>query len=423
MSSPPHGLVYPPSLLPSLRILTPRPHPHQPIRLLPLHLFSQIHFSAQLSHCPDNIIFPFLHGLEGSNHAQNLFFATGSTRGGHGERVVIPPAKVPRFRGLIWCVCEDDLEPDLITVVSKLEAEAFEDVEELEDDFYSSEEDLDTDELERLENRSDEFAMDVDAAGFSEGGDKHMHPVHHRTPLSQVTPTPTPCPNSTKIQISTTAPHDRRDSNASTASSSVSSTSKFTEEDDRESVSTSATSLSPSSPSSPLSESQCPTSAPAQTQTPNPNTNSKDTPPLLTSTFRPKDLLRDGVNGPEFIPPRIPDGISLRNFGIQVVRISFSPNSFIHAYYYFILAGLCYTERYRCLLSQRPYPRSHEPRRALQSRHRESSFGTQRAYPKRPSQRQQRRIRRCAGLQRFRPRCEEGGYGSSDTAFDGEVAR
>lgn len=78
-------------------------------------------------------------------------------------------------------------------------------------------------------------------------------------------------------------------------------------------------------------------------------------PPLITSTFRQKDLIRrvpsfksarslkrrssseqaidlvkpsdeedDGSDGEwEFIPPRIPDGISLRNFGIQVVRLSF----------------------------------------------------------------------------------------------------
>ena len=388
-----HGLIYPISLLSSLPILTPRPYPHQPIRLLPLPVFSQLHFNAQLSHCPDNIIFPFLHGLEGSNHAQNIFFATGSTRGAHGDRVVIPPAKVPRFRGLIWCICEDDLDLNLINVVSKLEVDPFEDVEDLEDDFYSSEEELDGEELERLDSRSDEFAMDVDA-GFSDGEDKHMHPVQHRTPLSsQVTPTPTPGPNVTKIQINitpTATTHDRRDSNASTlstASSSVSSTSKFTEEDDRESVSTSATSLSPSAPSSPLSESQCPpstltpTSVPAQIQTPNPTpkptTTPKDSPPLLTSTFRPKDLLRSGSNGePEFVPPRIPDGISLRNFGIQVVRfLSYSLPS-IRLFMYNPLAGLRYAKRHRRLLSQRPYPRSYEPRRTLQSRYREIGLGT-----------------------------------------------
>lgn len=42
-------------------------------------------------------------------------------------------------------------------------------------------------------------------------------------------------------------------------------------------------------------------------------------PTLLTSTFYPRDLLRPTFDsGWEFVPPRIPDGISLRNFGIQV---------------------------------------------------------------------------------------------------------
>lgn len=66
-------------------------------------------------------------------------------------------------------------------------------------------------------------------------------------------------------------------------------------------------------------------------------------PPLLTCTFRPKELLRKrkitmtskDANSPpevppevkkksvwEFVPARVPDGISLRNFGIQVVSVS-----------------------------------------------------------------------------------------------------
>lgn len=49
-------------------------------------------------------------------------------------------------------------------------------------------------------------------------------------------------------------------------------------------------------------------------------------PPLLTGTFRPKELLRriksrNGEFDWEFTPVKVPDGISLRNFGIQVVCI------------------------------------------------------------------------------------------------------
>lgn len=67
-------------------------------------------------------------------------------------------------------------------------------------------------------------------------------------------------------------------------------------------------------------------------------------PPLLTCTFRPKELLRKrkahvpvtegGVQELkrktvwEFVPTRVPDGISLRNFGIQVVSNNFSSPGF-----------------------------------------------------------------------------------------------
>ena len=51
--------------------------------------------------------------------------------------------------------------------------------------------------------------------------------------------------------------------------------------------------------------------------------------PLLTSTFRAKDLIRpvaspfeDGSGEWEFLPAKVPDGISLRNFGIQVVSFA-----------------------------------------------------------------------------------------------------
>ena len=67
------------------------------------------------------------------------------------------------------------------------------------------------------------------------------------------------------------------------------------------------------------------------------NANPTFSPPLLTSTFRPKELLRkveakcrdrksrrddsdlENEGEWEFVPARVPDGISLRNFGIQVV--------------------------------------------------------------------------------------------------------
>ena len=79
------------------------------------------------AHAPDSVIFPFLHGLEGNNDAQNAFFI--GTRGqlmcqeeGSDEEQddeaekrrylrMMALVRVPRFRGLVWVASdEDDVE-------------------------------------------------------------------------------------------------------------------------------------------------------------------------------------------------------------------------------------------------------------------------------------------------------------------------
>lgn len=67
------------------------------VGLLPLHTFSAMHLEHIVSHPPDDVLFPFLHGLEGDNAAQNAFFAGAGVR-------------VPKHRGLVWVVCEEDLK-------------------------------------------------------------------------------------------------------------------------------------------------------------------------------------------------------------------------------------------------------------------------------------------------------------------------
>ncbi|PPQ92589.1 hypothetical protein CVT25_007281 [Psilocybe cyanescens] len=139
-----NGLVYPPGLLDVLPVLHSakdksrnRPHRHplpqsqpQPIRALSASQFADFHLQHTLAHPPDNTLFPFLHGLEGDNHAQNTFFASssfaaaaGSGSAGarqhqhhqhqhshqHDPNARITP-KVPNYRGLVWVVCEEDLE-------------------------------------------------------------------------------------------------------------------------------------------------------------------------------------------------------------------------------------------------------------------------------------------------------------------------
>ncbi|KAF9058940.1 hypothetical protein BDP27DRAFT_1431996, partial [Rhodocollybia butyracea] len=82
--------------------------------------FKDLHSQHILSHPPDSVLFPFLHGIEGNNEAQNLFFAT---QGQHVQPVACDRnafdgqrthkatrTKAPKYRGMMWVICEDDLE-------------------------------------------------------------------------------------------------------------------------------------------------------------------------------------------------------------------------------------------------------------------------------------------------------------------------
>jgi hypothetical protein len=55
---------------------------------------------------------------------------------------------------------------------------------------------------------------------------------------------------------------------------------------------------------------------------------------MLTSTFKPRELLCiDRETGEtRFVEPRVPDGISLRNFGIQVVSSSADESREVRTY-------------------------------------------------------------------------------------------
>ncbi len=117
-----HGLSYPDGLLDVLPVLDTPKDGEEPIRALSAAQFADIHLQHTLAHPPDNALFPFLHGLEGDNHAQNTFFASSSSavaqRHGqsfhhhhhvHAHAHKITP-RIPKYRGLVWVVCEDDLQ-------------------------------------------------------------------------------------------------------------------------------------------------------------------------------------------------------------------------------------------------------------------------------------------------------------------------
>jgi len=281
-----HGLVYPPNFLSSLQVLLPRPPPHQPIRGLSAKQFAQIHLQSLLSHAPDSVLFPFLHGLEGDNEAQIQFF---SSYGRVSRRSILP-----NYRGLIWVACDDD-HPEVPQ--STHSSPVYSDDDDLDDDDFSSSE---------IECDDQPFEMDIDHPPSSKleidtNDLQHMHPVHHRT-MSTASDSQPPV-YAVDYAYSGTH-HDRRPSSASSfAASSLDSPDSATTDPgapqlvrDDPGLGTGASPPVPLSPSPP--------------------------PPMswtLTSSFRPSELLVNTQSGPEFVRPRVPDGISLRNFGIQVV--------------------------------------------------------------------------------------------------------
>lgn len=119
------GLAYPPSFLDNLPILLPRPAPHAPIRALTAHQFAKIRHKHLTSDVPDNVLFPFLHGLEGDNSAQNHFFSKNGL-----------PVPIPAYRGLVWVLCDDD---DELLPLNGLEGDEDEDVDidlDADDELY-----------------------------------------------------------------------------------------------------------------------------------------------------------------------------------------------------------------------------------------------------------------------------------------------
>ncbi|KAH7884295.1 hypothetical protein F5I97DRAFT_1937777 [Phlebopus sp. FC_14] len=367
--------------------------PTAPIPLLPPSEFARMHLEHVTAHPPDSVLFPFLHGLEGDNEAQCTFFASS---GAHAPAAAKDPyatagmvqdptgrvVRPPRYRGLVWVLCEDDLESPPAHVFCptndmREETDAGEglydtDSSDLSDDDGDVDMDAsDHDDPARLD------AMDVDAlphSSSSQNPEKHMHPVAplhistidlDKTIAHVHTTTTTPFSflaspsddttldndgqngSKTALDITTLShpQHDRRPSDASsgTTSESISTSSSFTSSvftSNQESETTSATSF-PSSPCLSASDGggirfAFPTSKP----------NSARHPPILTCSFfanhliqpvsqankcivipsrdnddddegQGEDDLEDDVDW-EFKPAKVPEGISLRNFGVQV---------------------------------------------------------------------------------------------------------
>ncbi|KAF8176253.1 hypothetical protein K438DRAFT_82063 [Mycena galopus ATCC 62051] len=217
-------------------------------------------------------VFPFLHGLEGDNAAQNMFFNAGpnshyNSRGEREREARKTRVKVPRFRGLVWVVADEDLDLGVPTARAGavVEDEMEFDESESDDEEEESEDDeelgMDVDDHDRV------HIVDADATPpIATLDGKHMHPVHHRMPTTTTEddvqmdiPPPTPAPTT------------------SAASSSTSSGSAYS-------------STSPPPSEIPASNTNTSDSEPAAAQ--HQHEQEAYSSPLLTCTFKPRELLR-----------------------------------------------------------------------------------------------------------------------------------
>ncbi|THV06302.1 hypothetical protein K435DRAFT_645520 [Dendrothele bispora CBS 962.96] len=310
-----HGLDYDKSFLDAL----PRTATDD-IPILTATQFDALHHSHILSHPPDSVLFPFLHGIEGDNEVQNIFFATQgqqcsamrSSGQDDGSSTRKFKAKVPRYRALTWVICEEDLENPQ------------KDLKDLDDDDEESDDiadvDLDGDDERELDGLTNDDDEDDDEASSED--EKHMHPVQHRAGNNNnadgnvnarggnmngghvVSPS----------GYSSTEESGNSESDEQVQNVQFSSDSSFDTTNSNPPLPHHSTTSSPSS-STRSSTNSSPQPRTRRRQQPHPS------PPILTSTFRARELLRrvpDDEGGWEFLPLKVPEGISLRNFGIQV---------------------------------------------------------------------------------------------------------
>lgn len=112
-----HGLRYPEHFLEGLEVIQNRPAPHTPIYALSAAQYAQLKHEYSLADVDDSVLFPFLHGLEGDNIAQNLFFSHSRGRDGQPAH-----ATVPRYRGLMSVACPIEEEDGRVVIGMETES-------------------------------------------------------------------------------------------------------------------------------------------------------------------------------------------------------------------------------------------------------------------------------------------------------------
>lgn len=266
--------MFPPGFLAGLPVVgAARPAPYAAVRGLTAAQYAELAQAHSLADPDDSVLFPFLHGVEGDNLPQNMFFASASGasrgRGNH-----LGPPDIPRYRGLVTVLCDDDDDED---------APRLTDSSSDDDDDWYDQSDSDEDSAEPHEDDRDrDEAMRL--AEINIADPNASAPASYRESFS-------PIGNVDKVSSDVIAVRTARvDSLAE---------------------------LSPLSPSTSMdSASTAPTSVPSQKPKHKKRRSRARLHPgirraLLQSAMSPHELISDGDDPPEFVKPRVPDGISL----------------------------------------------------------------------------------------------------------------
>lgn len=334
------GLNYPPDFLSSLPVLQHRTPPYTPVRALSAHQFAQIHLDYLTSHArdhsPSHVLFPFLHGTEGDNGAQNAFFAQAQAQcankyanngAANGEGVEPFPAPTkplpPKFRGLIW-VSSDDLPfGDILSSDD-------EDIDELDSelDSLSEEDDYTSESSDSLGDAPMEIDIDMtippphSPSMMEEEVDVDMEMQLDPTLNGPVV---NGCP-----PLNITGAREEKERRLSMELSKT----KLKKTDASGNVNTNGHAVI-------MTAGQL-TSPPHRAPSPGKQRlRQRPKPAVLTSSFKPRELLKmtsgeenSKEGGARFVDLKVPAGISLRNFGIQVVSCPL--------YAHFLLCFFCH---------------------------------------------------------------------------------
>ncbi|KAG8951298.1 tyrosine/serine/threonine protein phosphatase pps1 [Tulasnella sp. 424] len=291
-ADPVHGLQLAPD---NSQILIQRPAPHAPVRSINAHQLARLVHQYNTADVEDSVLFPFLHGLEGNNIAQNSFFNYARRSDGR--------VKLPRYRGLVLVrVDEQGLELDIRGNVRKSTTDP--------KDIHHHDDDDDSDDSEAYTDDEDHVMATLDTT-------LHMHPVAERTQRrpdqldtrNVGAPVPPSDASSSMTSASSDAPSNYFAS-PTNSSVSLSQTSPPTTPNST----TDSTKLSFSSYLPATNTGEPPQQDPeARDRTPVPPPHDVPRRPshVLTCSFHPDELLTQTPNGAAFVTPRIPDGISL----------------------------------------------------------------------------------------------------------------